>query len=85
MRKLLIVSLVALSIPSFALALTPAGGACSKDSKTFCKDVKPGKGRMLACLKTNMDKLSPDCKKQTAEWPKAKLAAKHHPAAKGSK
>jgi len=44
----------------------PAGaykpGPCAKDIKQFCKDVKPGKGRIIACLAENKDSLSPGCK-----------------------
>lgn len=72
MKTTVLVSLLALTLPSVALANTPAGGPCVNDAKTLCKDVKPGGGRTLACLKTNIDKLTPDCKKQTQEWPKAK-------------
>lgn len=78
MRKLIVVSLFAvLSVsPLSSFALTPAGGACVNEAKTLCKGTTPGGGRMLACLKTNMAKLSPACQKQTKEWPKAKNDAK---------
>lgn len=34
---------------------------CSVELETFCKDVTPGKGRMLACLYAYSDKLSEQC------------------------
>src|SRR5512135_1880627 len=34
---------------------------CEKELKTFCKDVTPGEGRVLACLYAFEDKLSGQC------------------------
>lgn len=34
---------------------------CSVELETFCKDVTPGKGRILACLYAYSDKLSAQC------------------------
>jgi hypothetical protein len=34
---------------------------CDKELKTFCKDVTPGEGRVLACLYAHEDKLSGQC------------------------
>jgi len=34
---------------------------CDKELKTFCKDVTPGEGRVLACLYAYSDKLSAQC------------------------
>jgi hypothetical protein len=36
-------------------------GPCQKDTERLCKDVTPGEGRILNCLKANEDKLSPEC------------------------
>lgn len=38
---------------------------CAQDLKTICKGIKPGEGRLAACLKNNVNKLSPGCKKLT--------------------
>lgn len=38
--------------------------ACQDDAGKVCKDVKPGKGRILRCLKQHEGELSPACKKQ---------------------
>lgn len=35
--------------------------ACEKDAAALCPDVKPGGGRVLACLQVHADKLSPAC------------------------
>ena len=42
-------------------ALGEAVRACRADAKTFCKDVKPGEGRIAECLKQHKAELSPDC------------------------
>jgi hypothetical protein len=34
---------------------------CDKELKTYCKDVTPGEGRILACLYAFSDKLSGQC------------------------
>jgi hypothetical protein len=38
--------------------------ACSADRDTFCKGVRPGRGRIVGCLKDNDSKLSPECREQ---------------------
>ncbi len=35
--------------------------ACDKELKSYCKDVTPGEGRLLACLYAHEDKLSVQC------------------------
>jgi hypothetical protein len=34
---------------------------CEKELTTYCKDVTPGEGRMLACLYAHSDKLTGQC------------------------
>jgi len=34
---------------------------CDKEIKTYCKDVSPGEGRVLACLYAHEDKLTGQC------------------------
>jgi hypothetical protein len=46
---------------------------CAGDVAKFCKDVKPGEGRIAKCLKENKEKLSPEC---TAHVAKVKEALK---------
>jgi len=36
--------------------------ACRADVEQFCKDVEPGGGRVVRCLKQNENKLSPACR-----------------------
>ncbi|MBI3395229.1 MAG: hypothetical protein HY042_05295 [Spirochaetia bacterium] len=43
--------------------------ACKKDYKQFCKDVKPGDGKIVQCLKENKAKLSADCKAKFDQHP----------------
>jgi hypothetical protein len=42
-------------------------GACKADVEKFCKDVTPGGGRIMACLKAYEDKVSEACKAKGAE------------------
>ncbi len=37
-------------------------GACKADVEKFCKDIKPGKGRIVSCLKSHEADLSQACK-----------------------
>jgi hypothetical protein len=34
---------------------------CSKEIKTYCSAVKPGRGRLVSCAKAHEDKLSSQC------------------------
>ena len=51
----------------FGIALAEQGpvetvlDGCQKDIETYCKGVKPGEGRILACLYAYQDKLSNRC------------------------
>jgi hypothetical protein len=36
--------------------------ACGQDARRLCKGIKPGQGRILACLKSKEAELSPGCK-----------------------
>ena len=49
--------------------LVPKGGkgTCRADIEKFCKDIKPGGGRIWACLKSNGDRLSQECANQIAQ------------------
>ena len=42
-------------------ALDTFSEGCQQELNTFCKDVTPGEGRLLACLYAFQDKLSPSC------------------------
>lgn len=38
--------------------------ACSEDAKKLCKDMSPGHGRIVACLKQHESELSDACKEE---------------------
>ncbi|HET7764918.1 MAG TPA: cysteine rich repeat-containing protein [Burkholderiales bacterium] len=42
---------------------------CNADAKKFCKGIRPGQGRILACLKSHQSELAPAC---AAEFNRAK-------------
>ena len=71
-QMILTVSLsLALALPAFAAddplkeglqgALDRFSEGCQQELSTFCKDVTPGEGRILACLYAFQDKISPRC------------------------
>ena len=69
MRRNLIIAVLSL----FALPLSArAQDACRSDAERLCKDVPPGEGRIIACLKSHESELSPACKEKLAAG-KAKL------------
>ena len=43
--------------------------ACKADAEKFCKGIRPGQGRILACLKSHQTELAPAC---AAEFNRAK-------------
>jgi len=48
-------------------AQTPGQGPCADDVAKFCKDVQPGGGRIVRCLKQHEYDLSPACRQHAAE------------------
>jgi hypothetical protein len=72
-KKMILAVLLFLSmgLPAFAAedplqkglqgALDTFSEGCRQELTTFCKDVTPGEGRILACLYAFQDKLSPRC------------------------
>jgi hypothetical protein len=68
---LAVLTLVVLVAPAFAAgdpvtkdmqtALDTFTEGCQQELTTFCKDVTPGEGRILACLYAFQDKVSPKC------------------------
>jgi hypothetical protein len=72
MKKwMLMIALMVLSLPAYAAedplksglqgALDTFSAGCQQELVTFCKDVTPGEGRIIACLYAFQDKLSPRC------------------------
>lgn len=43
------------------------GGPCRADAEKFCKDIKPGDGRLIDCLKKHEAELSVECKAKDLE------------------
>jgi hypothetical protein len=58
-----IVGVAALLVCSMPYLTTAQQGPCSADLEKFCKDVKPGGGRIIACLKQHEAEVSEACKK----------------------
>ena len=42
-------------------------GPCADDIAKYCKDVKPGDGRLARCIKENEKQLSPACRSSIEE------------------
>jgi hypothetical protein len=59
--------LALLALPVAQAADEGAPGGCRSDVQKFCKEVKPGGGRMMRCLKRNETELSPQCRDRMAE------------------
>lgn len=56
-----------------SMAFAEAGrghGPCADDVAKFCKDVQPGGGRIIECMKEHEKDLSPACKEKIAEGKK---------------
>ena len=56
---------------TFLIAILLAQAAqhpCVDDAKKLCPDVKPGQGRVAACLKQHKDELSQGCKENIARF-----------------
>jgi hypothetical protein len=60
-----VISLIAMAAFADDAAPPPhsaAMAACKQDVQTLCADVQRGGGRIMECLKSHADKVSPDCK-----------------------
>ncbi|MBW1753607.1 MAG: hypothetical protein JRJ46_11035 [Deltaproteobacteria bacterium] len=56
-----IVFLVAMPVAAEQSLVQTVADGCKAELETYCKDVKPGEGRILACLFAHSDKLSGKC------------------------
>ena len=57
----------AFSMSSFAEDDAAATGPCHDDVQKFCKDIKPGKGRIVKCMKEHESEISQACKDHRAQ------------------
>lgn len=80
MKSLKWIGLIAGIVGLVLWCRTPASAQtkkpCADDIAKFCKDVKPGEGRLLKCLKEHEKELSPTCK-ASIEEAKAKMKEAH--------
>ena len=66
-KRVLYLAVVAMFFVSVASAWAAEGvietvaKGCEKDLTSYCKDVTPGEGRILACLYAHSDKLTGQC------------------------
>ncbi|HXH12138.1 MAG TPA: cysteine rich repeat-containing protein [Alphaproteobacteria bacterium] len=70
-RQLVVVPMTTAVVAIFFLLLAgnhpPAlaqGNACMEDVQKFCKDVPPGRGNVMKCLRAHQAELSPACQEQ---------------------
>jgi hypothetical protein len=59
-RRSGLIMLMALLSGSVAEA-QPASRPCADDIKTLCAGIRPGEGRIKACIKSHLTELSPSC------------------------
>jgi hypothetical protein len=57
-------------------SLNSFSNECSKDAKTLCPAVGPGKGQLARCLEDNVSRLSVNCARELKNF-KAKTAKKN--------
>ncbi len=69
MKKSRTIALAAILVAATSLPALAQGGsvaegeaACRGDYRKLCNGVKPGGGRIIACLKKQHDQLSPACR-----------------------
>jgi hypothetical protein len=86
LKRWLLVSLcaglIAASLPQPGAAQDAVGArqreamiACEQDRARFCGDVPPGRGRIIACMRFNADKLSQRCFQAMTAWSLAQANA----------
>ncbi|MBC2709494.1 MAG: hypothetical protein HGJ94_00325 [Desulfosarcina sp.] len=56
-----IVFLIAMPVAAEQSLVQTVAEGCKAELENYCKDVKPGEGRILACLFAHSDKLSGKC------------------------
>ena len=81
MRTIVKVIAATMLIGFTSVGLAEGGKGCKGDVEKFCKDVKPGGGRIIKCLKEHESELSETCKKKEGEMKEHMKEA--HEACKG--
>ncbi len=77
MRRITTIVLGSVLVGWLALSAAAADKRpCADDAEKFCKDVKPGGGRIVKCLEGHQSELSEACKKQL-EAGGARIKAAH--------
>lgn len=71
MKKVLFFSMVLFYGAAYAAQGPASNGVCKAEREKFCKDVKPGEGRVKKCLTENLAKLSDGCKAKMEKFAKA--------------
>lgn len=61
-HAVLIGALAMASAPLMAQDVQGPGKACKSDREKFCPGMKPGDGKLAACMKEHAAEFSPDCK-----------------------
>jgi hypothetical protein len=61
--------------PETANARQAIRQACAGDAANFCKDVQPGGGRILKCLKDHQSEISQGCKNAWESLRAARMAS----------
>jgi hypothetical protein len=74
-------ALLAFSAYPMGAGAEMGGRQCASDIQKFCKDVTPGQGRIIQCLKSHQNELSDDCKQAIAQ---KKARPKHRKSAPGT-
>lgn len=59
--------LMVFPLTTFAMEGGNENGACKADFEKYCKDVKPGEGRIMRCMKEHENDFSQACKAKMAE------------------
>ena len=72
MKRIYVLILFLLSLSIMVAAdLYAEDNPCERDIAKFCRNIEPGEGRLLKCLKLSEKDLTPPCKKQLTRIEKA--------------
>lgn len=66
-NKIPVVFAVVLACAMLGAAAKAGENPCKADIEKFCKDVQPGEGRIVKCLKEHEAELSVECKAKDLE------------------